>query len=73
MEPHQRLKHNSDTHFKIITFFDMYIGLILFFDIHSLLESKIKKTHPHKHKKKPLKNNKKTTNQQKAKQNKKPH
>lgn len=43
MEPHQRLKPNSDTHFKIITFFDVYIGLILFFDIHSLLESKIKK------------------------------
>lgn len=66
MEPHQRLKHNSDTHFKIITFFDMYIGLILFFDIHSLLESKIKKN-THTNTKKPLKNNKKTTNQQKAK------
>lgn len=72
MKPHQRLKHNSDTHFKIITFFDMYIGLILFFDIHSLLESKIKKP-PTQTQKKPLKNNKKTTNQQKAKQNKKPH
>lgn len=69
MEPHQRLKPNSDTHFKIITFFDVNIGLILFFDIHSLLESKIKKK-PHKHKK-PLKNKKTTTNHQKAKQNKK--
>lgn len=71
MEPHQRLKPNSDTHFKIITFFLCVYRFNTLFDIHSLLESKIKKN-PHKHKK-PLKNKKTTTNQQKAKQNKKPH
>lgn len=69
MEPHQRLKPNSDTHFKIITFFDLYIGLILFFDIHSLLESKIKKkpTQTQKTSKKQKNNNKPSKSKTKQK------